>query len=169
MQYLFLFILAAVGIQRLLELRKSNKHVKALLKKGGVEHASGHYVFMVLVHFTWFISMLAEVFVLGRDFHWPLFTVGALLALVGNTLRFLSMKELGPYWNVRIVTIPGARLVNTGVYRYFRHPIYVGVVLEIAGIPLLHSAYFTAAIFTALNALVLRVRIREEERALYAK
>jgi methyltransferase len=76
------------------------------------------------------------------------------------------MRALGDRWTVRIVTLPKAQPVTSGIYKYFRHPIYLGVSLELAGIPLLHSAYVTAILFSVLNRLVLRIRIREEEKAL---
>jgi methyltransferase len=57
-------------------------------------------------------------------------------------------------------------LVSRGPYRLLRHPNYVAVVLEGFALPLVHSAWATAAVFTVLNAALLRVRIRVEERAL---
>jgi methyltransferase len=56
--------------------------------------------------------------------------------------------------------------VRKGIYRHLRHPNYLGVVLEILAVPLLHSAYSTAIVFSLLNLLLLRVRIRTEDRAL---
>jgi methyltransferase len=162
----FAFVLLLIAIQRLLELKKSRYNVKELVKRGGKEHSSGHFTAMVLVHFLWFVSMIVEVFILGREFAWTSFIVGTILTLSGNTLRFLSMRALADRWTVRIVTLPKAAPVTTGIYKYFRHPIYLGVILEIAGVPLLHSAYSTALMFSILNAFVLRVRIREEEKAL---
>jgi len=164
--YLFFAFVAAVGIQRLFELRKNRRNVQSLIARGGREHASGHYIAMVLMHALWFVSMLLEVVVVGREFHWVIFAVALPLTLTGNLFRFLSMRALGERWTTRIVTLPNAKPITGGIYQYFRHPIYVGVSLELAGIPLLHSAYLTALVFTLLNLLLLRVRIREEEKAL---
>ena len=50
MQILFLLILAGVGIQRILELIKNERHRKILLSKGGIEHAAGHYKWMIILH-----------------------------------------------------------------------------------------------------------------------
>jgi methyltransferase len=58
--------------------------------------------------------------------------------------------------------------VDRGPYRWVRHPNYVAVVAEGIAVPLLHTAWLTAAAFTALNAALLVVRIRCEERALAA-
>jgi methyltransferase len=64
--------------------------------------------------------------------------------------------------------LPDAPPVTGGLYRRIRHPNYVGVILEIAFVPLVHTAWLTALVFSVLNALLLRVRIRAEERALRA-
>lgn len=165
-QNLFFALIACVGIQRLLELIKSNRHKKLLLAQGGVEHASGHYKYMVLLHASWFVAMITEVYFLNRPFYLWLFVVALIGMLVGNTLRYSSMHTLGVRWNTRIIILPGKAPIHTGLYKYLRHPIYVGVCFELACIPLLHTAYLTAIIFTILNLIFLKTRIREEEKAL---
>jgi methyltransferase len=47
-----------------------------------------------------------------------------------------------------------------------RHPNYVAVVLEMAALPLVHTAWLTALVFSAANAILLRERIQVESRAL---
>ena len=81
-------------------------------------------------------------------------------------LRYWAIFSLGHYWNTKILVVPGARLVGRGPYRYVSHPNYVVVVVEILAFPLIFGAWWTALVFTALNAAVLYVRIREENRAL---
>jgi len=65
-----------------------------------------------------------------------------------------------------VIVVPGAGLVERGPYRWLRHPNYVAVVVEGVALPLVHTAWVTAVVFTVLNALLLRVRIRTEEDAL---
>ena len=63
----------------------------------------------------------------------------------------------------------GARLcprVTGGPYRFLSHPNYVAVVVEGLALPLVHSAWITALVFTVCNAVLLTVRIRVEARAL---
>jgi methyltransferase len=47
-----------------------------------------------------------------------------------------------------------------------KHPNYVAVVVEGIALPLVHTAWITAVVFTVLNAWVLRVRLADENRAL---
>ena len=51
-------------------------------------------------------------------------------------------------------------------YRLMSHPNYVAVVVEGVALPLVHTAWVTALVFTAANAVLLRVRLRAETRAL---
>ena len=62
--------------------------------------------------------------------------------------------------------VPGEAPVVGGPYRYVRHPNYLAVVVEVAALPLVHTAWWTAVFFSVANAFVLRQRIRAEEAAL---
>jgi methyltransferase len=57
-------------------------------------------------------------------------------------------------------------LVRQGPYRWLQHPNYVAVAVEGVALPLVHSAWLTAAVFTLANALLLTVRIKVENAAL---
>jgi methyltransferase len=64
------------------------------------------------------------------------------------------------------VVVPGAGRVRSGPYRFLAHPNYVAVVLEGLALPLVHTAWLTAVLFSVLNAALLSVRIRTESGAL---
>ena len=81
-------------------------------------------------------------------------------------LRYWAIFSLGEYWNTRILVVPGTTLVRCGPYRYFPHPNYVVVAVEVATFPLIFGAWITALVFSTLNAALLFLRIREENRAL---
>ena len=86
--------------------------------------------------------------------------------LAGQGLRYAAIHTLGERWTVRVMTLPGAAPVTHGIYHFIRHPNYLGVMLEIAAVPLIHSAYLTAITFSIANGLLLAWRIRTEEAAL---
>ncbi|CAM5459350.1 hypothetical protein SALBM217S_05221 [Streptomyces griseoloalbus] len=88
------------------------------------------------------------------------------LALLAQALRWWCVATLGPYWNTRVIVVPGVRLVGGGPYRFLRHPNYVAVVVEGVALPLVHSAWLTATVFTLANAVLLTVRVRCENAAL---
>ncbi len=133
--------------------------------KGAVERGAGHYPVMVGIHALWLVSTLVEGLLRGPEtpWWWPVPLAAFLLV---QPLRYWAILSLGEGWNVRVLVVPGRRLVRSGPYRYFTHPNYVVVVVEVLALPLIFGAWVTALVFSVLNAAFLFVRIREEERAL---
>ncbi len=162
---LFFIFLGVLGLQRLGELWLSARNVRNLLAQGAVEHAPGQVAWMSLMHGAWFGACALEV-LLGAQFSWTFFAPAAAAFLAGQILRYAAIYALGPRWNVRIVTLPAAP-VQTGIYKWIRHPNYAGVALEIAAVPLLHGAWLTAIVFSLINGFFLFLRIRAENKAVY--
>lgn len=162
----FVGIVVAVFLQRLFELRISQRHVAYLLSQGGREHGSNYLWVVKVLQLSWFVAMIAEVWWLERPFVPALAAVGLSAAIAGQCLRYLSMQALGSRWTLPIITIPGAPVVDSGIYRYLRHPNWLGVILEIAALPLIHRAYLTAIFFSVANAVLMVKRIHTEEQAL---
>lgn len=154
-------IIAAVTLQRLLELVYAQRNTRALLARGAVETGRSHYPLFVLLHAAWLAAIVAALPKVTPIHPLPLI---AYVALEG--LRIWTMLSLGRYWTTRIVTLPGAPLVRRGPYRFVRHPNYLIVMGEIALLPLVFGEVWVAASFPVLNALLLAWRIREEEAAL---
>jgi methyltransferase len=163
---LYTFLVVAVAVGRLIELRIAERHRRSLLARGGVEAGAGHYPWMVALHTAFLISCPLEVWFLDRPFI-PLLAAAMLALLLGAVaLRWWVIATLGERWTTRILILPGASPVTGGPYRVLRHPNYLAVIAEIAALPLVHTAWVTALAFSVLNIWLLRVRIRAEEAAL---
>jgi methyltransferase len=163
----YLLLIGAVALERLVELVVSTRHAAWSFARGGTEHGRGHFPAMVALHSTLLLACAGEVVAAGRPFvpalGWPALAV----ALASQVLRWWCIATLGPRWNTRVIVVPGLPLVTAGPYRVLRHPNYVAVVAEGLALPLVHTAWVTALVFTLLNAvLLLRYRIPAEERAL---
>ena len=165
-QSLFTVIVVAVIVQRLVELRISNRHVATLMTQGGQVQSENLLSWVKLLQVSWWMAMLAEVWFLDRPFSPGVAALGLLMLGAGQGLRYLSMQALGPRWTLPIVTVPNQGAIATGPYRYLRHPNWLGVILEIAGLPLIHSAYGTASAFAIANAVIMQQRMQTEEQAL---
>ena len=163
---LFTAFVVALGVQRLFELRLSQRNERRMRQRGGREHTPETYRWIVALHAAWFAAMLLEVHACGRKFHSRLAALAFGLFTAGQLLRLTAIRTLGWRWSTRVITVPGTLPVQHGIYRYIRHPNYLGVELEILAAPLLHSAYLTSLLFGSANALLLRARIRHENRAL---
>jgi methyltransferase len=154
-----------VGVQRLLELALSRRNERRQRARGAVERGGGHYPVIVAVHALWLGSTLVEGLLRGPEppVWWPLPLAAFLLV---QPLRYWAILSLGENWNTRVLVVPGGKLVRRGPYRYFPHPNYVVVAVEILTFPLIFGAWITAIVFSVLNAALLYVRIRTENRAL---
>ncbi|HVQ87113.1 MAG TPA: isoprenylcysteine carboxyl methyltransferase family protein [Actinomycetes bacterium] len=162
----YLLLIAAVACERLVELVVSKRHIDWAREHGATERGFGHYPFMVSLHVGLLVGCAAEVWFLQPPFYpwlgWPMLG----LVLLAQALRWWCIRTLGPHWNTRVVVVPGTTLVDRGPYRWMSHPNYVAVVIEGIALPLVHTAWITAVIFTFANALLLRVRIVTENEAL---
>ena len=155
-------ILALVTLQRLGELMLAERNTRRLLAQGAHEVGRAHYPFIVAVHAGW----LAALWWLAPAN--PIQAVPLLLFLALQAARVWVVASLGQRWTTRIIILPGARLVRAGPYRWVKHPNYWVVAGEIALLPLAFGLAGVAIVFTLLNAAVLLVRVREENRALAA-
>jgi methyltransferase len=162
----YTLLVLAVAAERVVELLVARRNAAWTLARAGVEHGRGHYPVMVALHTGLLAWCLLEPALAGRPFlpalGWPMLA----LVVLAQALRWWCVTTLGPYWNTRVIVVPGARLVGAGPYRFLRHPNYVAVVLEVAALPLVHSAWLTATIFSGANAVLLTVRVRCENTAL---
>ena len=156
------FILALVTLQRAAELVISSHNTSKLRARGAVEVAPEHYPFVVAVHAAW----LTSLWIFGHDQPVNILALFGYLVLQG--FRLWVMWTLGSRWTTRIIVLPGQPLVSAGPYRFLPHPNYAVVAGEIAVLPLVLGLLWLAAVFTVLNAAVLAIRIRAENRALAA-
>lgn len=160
-------LILAVGLERIAELVVSARNARWAFARGGVEEGRGHFPAMVVLHTALLLGCLVEVAVADRPFLPWLGIPMLALALGSQVLRWWCIASLGPRWNTRVIVVPGLPLVTRGPYRWLRHPNYVAVVVEGFALPLVHTAWVTALVFTVLNAvLLLRFRIPAEEAAL---
>lgn len=158
---LFHAVLALVVLQRLAELALAARNTRRLLAAGAIEVGRAHYPLIVALHAGW-IAALAVLVPADGSVAWPL--LGLFIAL--QVARVWIIASLGAFWTTRIITLPGAPLVQRGPYRWLRHPNYLVVALEIAVLPLAFGAVWIAAMFSVLNAALLWHRIRVETIAL---
>lgn len=157
-------VLAFVVVQRLAELAWSTRNTRRLLARGAQEAGAKHYPLFVLLHASWLIALALTV-PADTPPHWPLLGLFGLLQL----LRLWVVTTLGPYWTTRVITLETAPLVRHGPFHWLRHPNYAVVVGEIAVLPLAFGAWQIALVWSLLNALLLRHRIRIEEAALQSR
>jgi len=162
----YVLLLLAVAGERLAELVLSRRNAAWSLARGGVETGFSHYPAMVALHTGLLLGCLGEVLIAHRPFIPALGYPMLALTLAAQGLRWWCIATLGPRWNTRVIVVPGMAPVTSGPYRFVRHPNYVAVVVEGIALPLVHTAWITALVFSVCNVPLLRTRLRVEEAAL---
>lgn len=158
--YLALLLLIAVG--RLIELRHSRRNQHHLASAGGRQAREPGYIWMVALHAGVLAGCALEVILLQRPWI-PYIGIPALaIFLTANAARWWVIRTLGQRWNVQVMS-PALGVISTGPYQWVRHPNYTAVFAEMSALPLIHSAWITAALGTLLHLLVLRNRVALEE------
>ncbi len=165
----FIGLILATGAERIYELVVSTRNAKLAFKSGGIEYGHGHLPFMIALHTGLLAGAIIEVVFFDRQFLGSPGWIFLAIAIGCQSARYWFIWALGSQWNTRVIVIPGAQLVRKGPYSlpWLRHPNYWVVAIEGIALPMVHSAWITATIFTALNAaLLLGFRIPTENKAL---
>jgi methyltransferase len=169
-RWVTLGVLALIGAARLGELVLSAARLRADRRAGSAAALPERaFPWIVAVHTGWFAGAALE------GWFAPTVLPGWALAAawtawgVSLALRAWLLASLGRLWSVRLVQRTAQPIVTRGPYAWVRHPNYLAVVLEIAAVPLIVGAAWTALLGSVANAAVVAVRIRREEGYLFAQ
>jgi methyltransferase len=157
-------ILALVVLQRVGELLYASRNTRVLKARGGIEYGQRHYPLIVVLHASWLIAIAIGI---RRDPAVRIFPL--LLFVLLQALRVWVLAALGSHWTTRVVTLPGAPLVQHGPYRLLNHPNYLVVIGEMVVLPLVFGQVTNAILFSVLNGAALAWRIRIEDAALRSR
>jgi protein-S-isoprenylcysteine O-methyltransferase Ste14 len=158
----FYAVIAAFG---LLEQRI---RLRSILNRAGERHDGGSFfVFVACIG-----GGIAGAFVLaahvpgaavGGGARWPLFLAGLALMIAGIGLRQWSIALLGRFFTVDVRVQSDQTVIESGPYRWVRHPSYTGLLLTLIGIgvALGNGLSFAALLIPPLLATVLRIRVEE--------
>jgi methyltransferase len=166
MTFSYIALLVLVGLERLFEVGISSRNQRSMKEQGAQKIPEPHYPWLVLFHAAVLVAAGLEVLLLHRPLIPALAIPMAILFVLSNVLRWWVIRLLGGLWNVQVMDSSRLGFVTSGPYRWVRHPNYVGVVLEVFSLPMIHTAWITA-IFGTLGYLeILRRRIKTEDGVL---
>jgi methyltransferase len=165
---LYLALLLTVAALRLLELRVSRNHQQQMIARGAKKISDPKFRWMVLVHTAVLLGAALEVVFLKRPFIAWLAAPMLALFLAANAVRWWVIRTMGQHWNVQVVDSTQLGVVTSGPFRFVRHPNYAAVFVEMLALPLIHTAWITAAAGAIAHVGVLAQRLSAEERVLFA-
>jgi methyltransferase len=158
-----LFLL--VFVPMLLEARRSNRNDRVLRAAGAVEPAGDVYQAMQILYPLSFLLPIVEGFVRNRPAS-GMVALGLIVFVLAKGLKYWAIGTLGERWTFRVLVPPQSSRIVDGPYRWLRHPNYVAVGGEIAGAAMIAQAWISGALMLIVFTLLMRARIRVEERAL---
>jgi len=159
----FVFFISFIILLRIGELILSQRNEIWLLKNGAIEYGQKHYPYIVALHVMFIVSLIIE-YSTNQTVSFSLFFL--VLYLMILLFKVWVVTSLGKFWNTKIYHISGFPLIKKGIYKYVTHPNYLVVIAEIAIVPLVFHLYYMAIVFSVLNAIMLSVRIKEENKVM---
>jgi methyltransferase len=163
-------LMIVVFVPMLIEARRAAHNERAQRRRGGIEPAGDVYSIMRVAYPVAFLVMIGEaLWRLAQGAAAPdvrLVVFGLVVFAAAKALKWWAILALGPAWTFRVIVVPGAAQVAGGPYAFLRHPNYVAVVLELAGIALASGARITGPLATLAFGVLMMRRITVEERAL---
>lgn len=91
---------------------------------------------------------------------------GVAVFAAGIVLRWYSIIHLGRFFTVNVAIAADHQLVDTGPYRFVRHPSYTGALLAFVGFGMVMRNWASVLVISMPVALAFLYRIHVEERAL---
>ena len=164
----FLGLLGTVALLRGVELRRSRKNQRALEAWNVRKAPDPYFSWMVLLHASVLTGAAVEVVLGDRPFIPALAMPAGALFIAANGLRWWVIRTLGVHWNVQVMDSAPLGVVTGGPFRFVRHPNYLAVFVELAALPLVHTAWLTALVGSIAHTWVLSRRLAVEERVLLA-
>src|SRR5258708_30804351 len=165
----FLGLLLAVALLRLAELRISKRHQKEMAARGAAKIDEPRFRWMVLLHTSVLLGAALEVVLLRRPFIPWLAAPMLAVFLAANAVRWWVIRTLGEHWNVQVMDSTRLGVITSGPFRYIRHPNYAAVFAEMLALPLIHTAWMTAAAGAIAHLGVLAQPLSTQERVLFAQ
>lgn len=146
--------------------------VRKRLRDKSTSHDRGSY--RVIIGLLWIsiaLDFALSGIVRGAAIHWeriPLFYVGIALMLAGLAFRFYSMSVLGRFFTYSVGVQADHVVVQSGPYRYIRHPSYTGALITLAGLGLALGNWLGLLALLGCMSIAYGYRIKVEEAALTA-
>lgn len=165
MSPLVVFLLTLAFLPMALEARLAARHDRALRSAGATEPKDDVFPLMQLAYPTAFLAMAFEAWAHHAEPN-MVFIAGMIVFALAKAIKYWAIATLGERWTFRVLVPPDSSPIASGPYRFMRHPNYLGVIGELAGMALMARAPIAGTLSIVIFGMLIVGRIRVEERAL---
>ncbi len=138
--------------------RRNNK-VTASKDKGSLR------LLYILITIGFFLSFAIGTTKLGRIYYWnTLFVIGMTLFVIGLMIRIHSILTLRQFFTYSVAKVENHQIIETGLYKFIRHPGYLGQIIIFLGISISISNWLSIVAMMVPITLAYLYRIKVEER-----
>lgn len=163
-QYIINIIVLLVFIIRLFFLRISQRNEKKILEEGGCEYGAKNSKYITILHILFYVGCFTESLLRKATFD-TLSIIGCALLTFSIFMLYVVTRLLEGIWTVKLMIVKNHKFNNHWLFRTVKHPNYfLNITPELIGLALLCHALYTASIILPLYAIVMYIRIREENR-----
>jgi protein-S-isoprenylcysteine O-methyltransferase Ste14 len=102
---------------------------------------------------------------IGRMYYWDtFFAIGMALVVIGFIIRMYSILTLNQYFTYSVAKVENHKIISTGLYKFIRHPGYLGQLIIFMGISISISNWISILLMMIPVTLGYLYRIRVEEK-----
>ncbi|OGS21134.1 MAG: hypothetical protein A3J83_00750 [Elusimicrobia bacterium RIFOXYA2_FULL_40_6] len=135
----------------------------------GKLHSDWTTYLMPISYLIFVIAVVVEYLVIKREMNMMVTAIGLSLWISRFFIKFWGARTLGKFWSSHIEIRDSHKLVNTGPYKYLRHPVYFSNIIDFIGLPMITNSYYVLFSGTIIMILLMILRIPFEEKALISK
>jgi protein-S-isoprenylcysteine O-methyltransferase Ste14 len=104
----------------------------------------------------------------GRIYYWnTFFAIGMALVVIGFVIRIHSILTLNQYFTYSVAKVENHKIIETGLYKFIRHPGYLGQLIIFIGISTSISNWLSILVMMIPVTLGYLYRIKVEERFMF--
>lgn len=160
-------IVILVFFIRLYFLKISIKNEQRILAEGGTEYGKENSKRITILHILFYLGCSVEAFIHKTQFDNTISIVGLILVVFSMFMLYVVTQLLKDIWTVKLMLVKNHKYNDHWLFRVVKHPNYfLNIVPELVGLALFCHAKYTAMILLPLYAIVLYIRIKEEENIL---
>lgn len=156
--YLPIIVVFIIYVVRMVEVKTKRNTVA-----GKVQENLTFNLFIAIGTVMTFGSIAEYVFLRWGHFSWLSLVAGIVCSIISFKLRWAAIAALGKFWSLHVEMRDNHEFVQSGPFRFLRHPTYFSMILEIAAFGLVCSAWYMLLVvpFAFIPALIMRLRLEE--------